>query len=146
MIEYRRIRLSDVGPMTEFALKAMPDEPEVAVSREKVLSMVSFFAIHHDPHFQLAAFVDGHIVAAVAMLVADMPFHERGEGTIVFCYSQRPGAGYRLLRELVRWVNDDMRIRRVSWNMNRGFDERLGHMAKRLGFASQQTMLVMYKG
>lgn len=146
MLEYRRIRVGDVGPMTDFALSALPDEPEVAVSRAKVLAMVSFFALHHHDHFQLACFKDGVPVAGVAMLVADMPFHERGEGTIVFCYSTHPGAGYWLLRALVRWVNDDMRIRRVSWAMNRGFDERLRSLARRLGFTSEHPTLMLYKG
>lgn len=146
MLEYRRIRLSDVGAMTAFALAAMPDEPEVAVSPSKVLHMVSFFALHHHDHFQLAAFDGEQPVAALALLVADMPFHERGEGTIVFCYSQRVGAGYRLLREMVRWVNDDMRIRRVSWAMNRDFDQRLRVLALRLGFQSEHPTLMLYKG
>lgn len=145
MIEYRRIRSTDVTVFTRFALSAIPDEPEVAVSMEKVLAMVSFFALHHE-HYQMAAFKDGAPVAGVAMLVSEMPFHERGEGTIVFCYSKEAGAGYRVLRELMRWVNADMRVRRVSWSMNRGFDERLRGLAQRLGFQSEHPTMMFYKG
>lgn len=145
MIEYRRIRIADVQAFTEFALGAIPDEPEVAIGRAKVVSMVSFFAIHHE-HFQLAAFKDGVPVAGIACLVSEMPFHERGEGTIIFCYATEPGVGYRLLRALMRWVEHDMRIRRVSWAMNRGFDERIRKLARRLGFTHEHPTLMYYKG
>ena len=145
MIEYRRIRLTDVDELSAFARAAMPDEDEFVVSAEKVVSMVTFFAVHHE-HFQLAAFKDGNVVAGVAMLVTEMPFYERGEGSIVFCYATEPGTGYRLLRALVQWVNRDMRVRRVTWSMNRGFDERMRKIARRLGFQSEFPTLMYCKG
>lgn len=145
MIEYRRARLTDVDAVAALAMAALPDEPEVAVSAHKVMAMVTFFAVHRE-QYQLAAFKDGVAVAGVAMLVSEMPFHERGEGTIVFCYAKEPGTGFRLLREMMAWVKNDMRIRRVSWAMNRGFDERLRHLAHRLGFSSEHPTLMYYKG
>jgi RimJ/RimL family protein N-acetyltransferase len=145
VIEYRRIRLTDVDAMAEFALSAIPDEPELAVSATKVVAMVTFIAIHRE-HFQMAAFKDGIPVAGVAMLVHEMPFHDRGEGSIIFCYATEPGVGYRLLRALIRWVNDDMRVRRVTWSMNRGFDERLRKLARRLGFQSEFPTMMYCKG
>lgn len=145
MIEYRRIRIGDVEALANLARSAIPEEPEVAISMPKILSMVTFFAIHHE-HFQMAAFKDGVPVAGVAMLVSEMPFHDRGEGTIIFCFSKEPGVGFRILRALMRFVQHDMRIRRVSWVMNRGFDERMRKLARRLGFQSEHPTLMYYKG
>lgn len=144
MIEYRRIDIADVAALASLAMHAIPDEPEVEVSAEKVCAMVEFFATHPE-HFQLAAFKDGVAVAGVACLVTEMPFHERGEGTIVFCFARVPGTGYRLLRALVDWVKNDMRIRRVSWAMNRGFDRRIAGLAARLGFNQEHPTLMLYK-
>ena len=145
MIEYRRIRLADVDALAHLALSAIPDEPEVAVSVQKVVSMVTFFALHQD-HFQLAAFEGDKPVAGLAMLVTEMPFHERSEGTIVFCFSRLPGAGFRLLRALMVYVREHMQIRRVSWALNRDADPRTAQLARRLGFQSAHPTLMYYKG
>lgn len=145
MIEYRRIRIADVQAITSLAMSAIPDDPALLVSEAKVRSMVSFFATEHE-HFQMAAFHDGKPVAGLAMLVSEMPFHYRCEGTIIFCFSALAGAGAVLLRALMRFVAHDLRIRRVSWAMNRGFDERIVHLARRLGFQSAHPTLMYAKG
>lgn len=144
-IEFRRICLSDVDGLTELALSAMPDSPELQVSPRKVRAMVEFFAASTE-HFQLAAFEDGVPMAGLAMLVTEMPFHERLEGTIVFCFSRSAGAGLHLLRALLKFVNSAMQIRRVSWAMNAGFDRRIITMAKNLGFQSEHPTFMYYKG
>jgi RimJ/RimL family protein N-acetyltransferase len=144
-IEFRRITLTDVDALTELALSAIPDSPELQVSPRKVRAMVEFFAASSE-HFQLAAFEDGIPVAGLAMLVTEMPFHERLEGTIVFCFSRAAGAGRHLLRALLKFVNNSMQIRRVSWSMNAGFDQRIITMAKNLGFQSEHPTFMYHKG
>jgi hypothetical protein len=143
--EFRRIGVSDVDALTELALSAIPDSPELQVSQAKVRAMVQFFAAS-TVHFQLAAFQNGVPVAGLAMLVTEMPFHERFEGTIVFCFSRAAGAGLHLLRALLKFVNNAMQIRRVSWSMNAGFDQRIIAMAKNLGFQSEHPTFMYYKG
>ena len=145
MIEYRRINIGDVEALAALAFEAVPDEPEVRLSRAKILNMVSHFAVHRE-HFQLGAFENGTPVGGIAMWVSEMPFHVGCEGSVMFCYSKAPGAGYRLVREMIRWVFNDMRIRRVSWAMNRGYDPRIKTLARRCGFASGFDVLVHYKG
>lgn len=145
MIEYRRIRIADVEEMTRFAVSAIPVQRELRVSIDKVRHMVSFFATTAG-HFQMAAFKDGKPVAALAAFVSEMPFHEKLEATIAFCFSTEPGSGYWLLRALRDFVSNHMLIRRVSWAMNQGFDDRLRMVAKRLGFTSEHPTLMLYKG
>lgn len=145
MIEYRRARPADVASVTRLALRALRKCTTQVVDEHKVIEMVTFFATHHE-HFQCAAFEDEEAVAGVAMYVTEMPFFERGEGTIAFCYSERPQAGVTILRRLMNWVNNDMRVRRVSWGMNEGFDHRIMNLAGRLGFRSVFPTLLFEKG
>ena len=145
MIEYRRITAADVPALTDLALSAIPDDPLLLVSAAKVRTMVEFFA-NSDAHFQLAAFDAGKPVAGVAMLVTEMPFHERMEGTIVFCFSRTAGAGLHLLRAMMRFVYESMQIRRVSWAMNMGFDRRLTLLAKKIQFQSDHPTFMHFKG
>lgn len=145
MMTFRRITVADVEALTALALSAIPYQRTLVVNPDKVRSMVSFFATSHE-HFQMAAFDNDKPVAGVAMLVSEMPFHDRCEGTIVFCFSSGVGVGMRLLREMMRWVNNDFRIRRVSWAMNPGFDERMVVVARRLGFQSAHPTLMYCKG
>jgi hypothetical protein len=145
IIDFRRIRIGDVKAISDLALAAIPCDPELRVSPAKIIQMVTYFAIHHE-HFQLAAFDGETPVAGIAMYVTEMPFHERCEGCVMFCYSKLPGAGYRLVREMIRWVLNDMRIRRVSWSMNRGYDPRIKRLAARCGFAETNDVLMYYKG
>lgn len=147
MPTYRRIKLQDVGPMSELALSAIPADARLSVNRDKVLHMTSFFALHHYDHFQLAAFEGDKPVAGIAALVQEMPFHDRCEAMVVFCFSTVAGAGFRLLRELVAWFNDDLRLRRLSWAMNVGYDHRLRAIAtRRLGFAAEHPTFTLHKG
>lgn len=145
MIEYRRINIGDVESLTALAIEAIPKEPEVHLSRDKIRATVSHFAIHRE-HFQLAAFEHGQPVGGIAMWVSEMPYHVGSEGAVMFCFSKAPGAGYRLVREMIRWVFNDMRIRRVSWAMNRGYDPRIKTLALRCGFTGAHDVLVHYKG
>lgn len=145
MIDYRRINIGDVESLVALAIEAIPKEPEVVMSPAKITNIVAHLAIHRE-HFNLAAFEDGKPVAGIAMWVSEMPFHLGCEGAVVFCYSKSPGAGYRLVREMIRWVFNDMRVRRVSWAMNRGYDQRIRKLALRCGFTGAHDVLVHYKG
>jgi len=144
VIEYRRIRVSDVGPIADLAFESMPKDDRLRVSKEKVWRWVTMFATSYE-HFQLAAFEDGVAVAGIAAYVSEMPFYERQEATIMFCYAKVPGTGFRLLRALMRFVNESMLIRRVQWAQNT-FDERIVRLARRLGFTESHPVLMFHKG
>lgn len=144
MLEYRRIRPMDVQAISRLAMRAVSCAP-YEVSLEKIVQMATFFAVHHE-HFQLAAFDGDEPVAGVAMLVTEMPIFKGGEGTIAFCFSERPGAGRAILRRLMQWVQADTRIKRVSWGMNAGFDPRIAKVAQRIGFGESFNTFMYQKG
>ncbi len=145
MLEFRRIRIADVQGLVDLAVESLPDHPALVVSPEKIRNVVAYFATRDD-HFQMAAFRDGVPVAGVAAMVQEMPYHDKCEAMVMFAYSKEPGAGFRLLRMLMRWVLEDFRIRRLAWCQNQGFDERIVHLAHRLGFQSAVPVLTFHKG
>ncbi len=146
MIDYRRITPSDVPAVAHLARAALATAGDLPlqVSAAKIDAAVAFFADTQE-HFQMAAFVGGEPVAAVAALVSEMPFHERREAHVCMCFSTLPGAGMRLIRALVAWFRDDFLLRRLVWAMNPGFDARLTRLARRIGFEAACPMFVMMK-
>jgi len=147
MIEYRRMRLAEVDAVAALgceALRVHANDVPLHVSPLKVRSVVMSFCVHRE-HFHLVAFDDGQPVGAVALWVAEMPFHERCDGHVMMCYASRAGVGARLVGEMMRWVKRDIRVQRVVWPMNSGFDARLRRFAARYGFDSAQELFVGYK-
>jgi hypothetical protein len=151
VIRYRRIQLADVDVVTAFALKALDlskDLP-VHVSAAKVRSMVTTFALY-DQHFHLVAFDEGAPVAALAVYVAEMPFHERCEGHVMICYAQEPGTGVHLINSMMRWIKGDARIQRVQWAMNECTSPMVARMSnlirRRWKFDRSNDNLIFYKG
>lgn len=136
---------ADVDAIAAFALKAMPAQPQRA-SADKVFAWVDHM-VRVPGHFKEAAFDDdsGAPLAATALYVSEMPFHARCEGHVVFCYSEAPGEGARLLRRMLHWVRADIRIQRVLWTQNEGSDLRIPMLARRLGFASETTNLLWHR-
>lgn len=145
MIVYRPINASEVDDLTDFAMQALPENGAIAKCRDKIRACVDAMVAGFG-HFQMAAFKDGKVVAGLALCVAEMPFHRGCEGHVIFCFSKEPGCGYNLLRRMMRWVADDMRVRRVVWAMSEGFDRRMLALARRIGFGVESPMAVYYKG
>ena len=147
MIEYRKAIDTDVDALASLArdglhaAEAFPLHIDMHKIRQTICSFVQM-----PGHFQLAAFDQGRPVAAIAMYVSEMPFFERAEGTVMMCYSIRPGAGMQLVREMMRFVAADIRIRRVMWSMNEGADRLSAMIARRFGFKHRHDNLVFYKG
>lgn len=146
MLEYRRIVAADVGQVAMLARRAAESAGDVPahIDMGKIRGAVTFFA-ETPGHFQMAAFRDGKVVAAVAALAAEMPFFERMEAQVFMCFSTEPGACIRLLRALIAWFRQDFRLRRIVWAMNDNFDVRIRHLARRLGFQSEAPIFVLYK-
>lgn len=148
MLEFRRIGPLDVESVTDLAMKAlaMSDDLPLHPSRPKVRHVVAAFATDGH-HFQMAAFDGARAVGAVAMVVAEMPFHERFEGHVMMCYASVVGAGMPLVRSMMDFVRADMKIQRVIWAMNDQPDPRFAKMVARcFGFSQRLDTFVFYKG
>lgn len=145
-MEHRPIVPADVPAVVAFALAAIQAvKAPVHVSASKVQHMVEWFASNAG-HFQHATFMGGVPVAAVAMCVVEMPFHERCEGHVMFALSRKAGAGSPLVRRMMEFVGADMRIQRVQWAMNEMCDEKLVRVIqRRWGFRHQTQNLIFYK-
>jgi hypothetical protein len=154
MTVYRRIVPQDVPRVTDLALRALASSGEYPLhpSRPKVERMVGHFAVDR-ASFGMAAFTEDNLpVAAIALYVLESPFYERHEGHVVMCWSEDPGTGMRLIRQMMDWVKADIRVRRVIWAMNESdgvhsVAHRFGELVKRrFGFRSSHDNLVYYKG
>ena len=153
VIELRSITSADVSAVAGLALEVLREQAEelpVHISAPKVLAAVKFFAeAPPGEHFQRAAFTDdGHCVGAMAALVSEMPFFERCEAQVYFCYAKAPGVGVRLIRKMLDWVKREPRIRRVTWLMNRNeVGERMARViARRFKFdPGRLETLVLYR-
>ena len=148
-MDYRRITRADVDKVTALAMEALAlsSDLPVHVSREKVRFVVDSFAAG-PMHLQMAAFDDDGIpVAALAMYVQSMLFHERYEGQVMMCFAKVPGTGAVLIRAMMAYVAKDIRIQRVQWCMNEQPDPRFARMVqRRFGFAQRLDNFVFYKG
>lgn len=148
MIEYRRMRPSDVDAVTALgveALRKFSSDIPLHVSPPKVRAVVNTFCVRHE-HFHEIAFKDGEPVGAVAMFVAEMPFHERSEGHVMMCYAKEPGTGVRLIADMMRWARMDMRISRVQWCMNNGAGRYAAMLKRRWNFSHHVDNLIYHKG
>ena len=143
---YRLATPEDNAELVRFALDALQRQktPGLLISPSKVEACVRHFT-STEGDFQQVAVQDGRIVAAVAALVTEMPFFERCEAHIYFCWSVVPGAGMRLMRSLMAWFKADFRLRRLVWAMNEGARPMQG-LAARLGFHATTDLYVARKG
>lgn len=137
--------MMDVGTVTDLALRALPADGLI-VSPEKVREVVRGFAAS-EQHFHAAAFDDQRrAVAGIAIVTADMPFHEGREAAVMFCYSERPGAGLRLWKLAMQWFHADPTLKRIRWDQNDRFDERIWEFARRLGLKHHRSAFLCIKG
>ncbi|MBQ1765094.1 MAG: hypothetical protein IIZ92_19655 [Aquincola sp.] len=136
----------DVGAVTDLALRSLPDEPGLQASRQKVREVVRGFATDHVHFHQVAFDHAGRPVAGIAILTAEMPFHEGREAAVMFCYSEHPGAGRRLWRAAMEWFHADPTLKRIRWDQNDRFDERIWEFARRLGMKHHRSAFLCIKG
>ena len=147
---YRRWNREDVDAVTAFAVGALKpivvDEP-FHVDPAKVRNCVLTFATKwQEGHFQQACWKDRRVVAAAAMFVSEMPFFERREGCVFFCFANEPGTGYPIMKAMMEHAKADISIRRVHWLMNKGSDPRFEKVIRRrLGFTRAFDTLLYTK-
>lgn len=146
-VELRRLTSEDREAAADFAIVGLrPERVPLLMNRSRVLSVIDGI-MSSEQHFHLAAFEDGRIVAGIAVMVTPMLFFERCEAHIVMFFSRKPGAGFRLLREAMRWVRGQPLIRRVLWSLEDDADhERIARIAERHGFKRRHALLAAYKG
>lgn len=143
---YRPLIEADVPAVTELALEALRfgmGDVRLTISPDKVRGMVAGFATQPG-HFNLIAFKDESPVGAIAAYVAEMPFFDWSEAHIAMCYCTEPRAGTPLIKAMLRWVESELRIRRVIWAMNDGAEKFSRVLQRRYGFG-QKDMLVFTK-
>jgi hypothetical protein len=150
-MEFRRIRLAEVDAVTDLAVEALAtysSHVPLHVDRTKIRTLVNTFCVHRE-HFHQVAFEQGVPVAALALYVSEIPFYERSEGHVMICYARRAGACLPLIHSMMRWVRDDMRVRRVQWAMNEhstAVGRLCAMLQRRWGFDRRFDNLVYYKG
>lgn len=149
MIEYRRMRLSEVDAVAELGVEALrthAGEVPLHISPGKVRMVVNDFCIRPE-HFHEVAFKDGQPIGAVAMRVVEAPFHERFDGHVMMAFCREPGPGLKLINDMVKWARSDMRIARVQWCMNECNAGRFaGLLTRRWGFEHRVDNLICYRG
>lgn len=148
MIEFRRMRLSEVDAVAALgceALRVHAADVPLNMSPIKVRAVVNNFCVHRE-HFHEVAFDNGEPVGAVALYVSEMPFHERCDGHVMMAYARVPGTGLRLISSMMRWVHKDIRIQRVLWMMNHDAGRFASLISRRWNFQHRVDNLTYYKG
>lgn len=150
MIEYRRATIYDVPELMDLAragltLRGYVEALPLHVDNFKIRQMIVHF-VTMTGHFQMVAVKDGKVVGALAMYVAEMPWFERAEGHVMMCFATVPSTVRRLVREMMAYVDADIRIRRVCWSMNEGAEKLVAMAARRFGFGQRLDNLIYYKG
>lgn len=95
--------------------------------------------------FNMAAFEGGKPVAIGAARVAEMPWFERCEAHVYVLFSERAGAGSRIVKEIMAWYQANPMLRRLIWPMEFDAPVSMMRLAERLGFNSFNTNACHYK-
>ncbi len=144
----RPLMPNDVPAVTDYALRVLRgilDIP-VHISEAKVSGCVQQFANNFIGHWNMSAWRGRRLVGLIAVTAQEMPFFDRMEVHVCFCHAEEPGVGMRLVRRLMEWVANDMRIRRVVWMMNGDQDRLQAVLARRYKFKRRVEGRVFYKG
>lgn len=120
-----------------------PDLYPLNLSRGKVAATV-LHAVE-SPDFHMVAFDGCAPVALGAARVVEMPWFERCEAHVYALFSERSGAGSRIVRELMRWYQANPMLRRLMWPMEFDAPVSMMRLAERLGFNSFNTVACHYK-
>jgi len=64
---------------------------------------------------------------------------------VVMLFSERVGAGFRLLREALRWFAADPMLRRLTWPQELDAEPRVMRIAERIGFNNSNVNFHVYK-
>jgi hypothetical protein len=94
-------------------------------------------------HFMWVAEQDGRVVASVAACVQPSFWFDKLQCSVLLYYTQVPGAGLPLLRELARWVKSRSAIKVAVLELEPDADPRLVKFLNRLGFA-RESLNVSY--
>ena len=99
---------------------------------DKIISQALALISDWRNSFHLAAFDrTGEVIGAVAATVHEMPWFERCEAHVIQFRALDVWVGMRLLREMKRWADADMRIRRVVWVLELGADAGMAAFARK---------------
>lgn len=133
-MEFRAAKPMDATGIVALGLEAlrMDADPLLVISEERVCR-VTRECISNPGDFVWVAVQDGKIVASVAAMVTDMLFHERRQANVIQFYSQVPGAGMPLLRELVKWYRSRPVLKLLLFTLEHRADPRIGKLLRRLG-------------
>ena len=133
-INIRKATPDDIEGIVALGLEALAKDayPNLVVSKVKVFSLATEI-ISSASNFAYVAVKDGIIVGAVCALVHTMLFYERSQASVVQFYCKSPGAGVKLLRELMKWVDSRPVIKMVCFTLEAKADPRIGKLLTRLG-------------
>lgn len=144
-MEFRRVTPQDIEAVTTLAIRGLrPHLYPCHLSREKVTAMVSHFA-HGGHGWNMVAFDGAKPVALAAVLVQEMPWFERCEAVVVALYSERAGAGRRIVREMFRWYVGQPMLRALRWPLEFDAQPSMMKVAERMGFNSFNVTASHYK-
>lgn len=126
-------------------MAGMPAHEGLRLVPDKVLAVVRHFA-RSPQDFHLVAWSGPRVVGLIAAAVGELLFFERAEAVVVACQARgAPGVGRELIRYLMNWARDDMRIRRVQFPVDAGSRPGFPRLLRGMGLSQAQTICVMTK-
>lgn len=143
-MELRRLRPTDFDRVANYAIQGMrPHLVPLVLSRDRVLTVVAHMA-SSEQDFHLVAEHEGELVGAIAAIASPMLWFERWDATVVMCRATHPGAGAQLVRRLMDWARDDLRIKRVVFPMEFDAPRAMARFLRMNGFGAPQGLAVAY--
>lgn len=90
--------------------------PGLRLDESKVRGTFDYLVNRKGPGFHmLAEDGSGRLVGIVAALTVPMLFFERSEAIVIACRAIAPGSGLALMRQLRKWADGELAIRRIVW-------------------------------
>lgn len=130
--------LPDIPGVVKLGIEAMNNSPntELKISVQKISEM-AVELVSSKKHFCWVAKTNGDVVAVVSAYVHPMMFYEDEQASVVQFYSKEPGAGIKLIRSLLSWVEERPEIKATLFTLECGADPRIGKLLSRMGFKQE---------
>lgn len=143
-MELRRLCREDLDRVANYAVEGMrPHLVPLHLSMDRVRAVIRHLEISEQDYHQVAEH-DGQIVGAIAAVASPMLFFERWEASVVMLRATMPGAGAALVRGLMQWARDDIRIKRVVLTMEFDAPRSMARFLRMNGFGAPQGTAVAY--
>jgi len=132
--------------IVELGLEALNLDPynKLVISKRKIISLANE-CISSANNFAWVVEHDNKIKGAVCALIHPIMFYEKSQASVLQFYCKVPGAGIKLLRTFMEWVDSRPVIKLVVFTLEGNADPRIGKLLNRLGLKKDLPVYIKVK-